>query len=225
MVTTQAKSSITMNIPFNIKQLGCHVDYQTTWEQMKDFTEQRTDTTADEFWILEHNPVYTLGLAGKEEHFLQKITNIPIIRTDRGGQVTYHGPGQIVIYVLIDLKRAGLSIRSLVERLELGIIAYLESVGVKANGNRDAPGVYVQGKKIASLGLKVRKGCTYHGISFNHDMDCTPFNSINVCGYSGLQVVQLSELIAVNADVVKEELAKFISKYVYDGRYEKKTNF
>ncbi len=206
-----------MNTPFIIKQLGNHVDYQTTWEQMKSFTEQRTDATADEFWVLEHDPVYTLGLAGKEEHFLQKITTIPIIRTDRGGQVTYHGPGQIVIYVLVDLKRAGLSIRSLVERLELGIIAYLNSIGINANGNRDAPGVYVNGKKIASLGLKVRQGCTYHGISFNYDMDCTPFNSINVCGYSGLQVVQLSDLVKVNANIVKSELVKFISKYIYNG--------
>ncbi|HLX54235.1 MAG TPA: lipoyl(octanoyl) transferase LipB [Aquella sp.] len=204
-----------MNIPFNIKQLGKHLDYQTTWEQMKDFTEQRTDATSDEFWILEHNPVYTLGLAGKEEHFLQKITNIPIIRTDRGGQVTYHGPGQIVIYVLLNLKRANLSIRTLVERLELGIIAYLKSLGIEANGNRDAPGVYIDGKKIASMGLKVRKGCTYHGISFNFDMDCTPFNAINVCGYSGLQVVQLSELIKVDAAKVKNELTRFIIERIY----------
>jgi len=204
-----------MNIPFHIKQLGKNVDYQTTWAQMKDFTEQRTDTTPDEFWVLEHNPVYTLGLAGKEEHFLQKITDIPIIRTDRGGQVTYHGPGQIVIYTLLNLKRANLSIRALVERLELGIIAYLKSIGITANGNRDAPGVYVDGKKIASMGLKVRKGCTYHGISFNFDMDTTPFDAINVCGYSGLQVVQLSELVTVDESVVKSILTQFIIESIY----------
>jgi lipoyl(octanoyl) transferase len=204
-----------MSIPFSIRQLGQNVDYQTTWQQMKEFTEQRSDSTADEFWVLEHNPVYTLGLAGREEHFLQKITNIPIIRTDRGGQVTYHGPGQIVIYILLNLKRANLSIRTLVERLESGIIGYLHSLGITANGNRDAPGVYVDGKKIASLGLKVRKGCTYHGISFNLDMDTTPFNAINVCGYTGLQVVGLSSLATVDADTVKQELTKFITGSIY----------
>ncbi|MCC2624935.1 MAG: octanoyltransferase [Burkholderiales bacterium] len=207
-----------MNIPFTIKQLGIHVDYQTTWAQMKDFTEQRIGTTPDEFWVLEHDPVYTLGLAGKEEHFLQKTNNIPIIRTDRGGQVTYHGPGQIVIYVLVDLKRAGLSIRSLVERLEQGIISYLESIGVQANGNRDAPGVYVNGRKIASLGLKVRKGCTYHGISFNYDMDCMPFNAINVCGYSGLKVVQLTDIVTADENAIKSELTRFIIENIYEKR-------
>jgi lipoyl(octanoyl) transferase len=204
-----------MNTLFTIKQLGQHIDYLSTWQQMKDFTEQRTDSTPDEFWVLEHDAVYTLGLAGREEHFLQKITNIPIIRTDRGGQVTYHGPGQIVIYVLINLKRANLSIRNLVERLENGIIEYLKSVGIHANSNKDAPGVYIDGKKIASLGLKVRKGCTYHGISFNFDMDTTPFNAINVCGYSGLQVVQLSQIININSEEVKQELTQFIIENIY----------
>lgn len=204
-----------MSIPYTIRQLGNHIDYQSTWQQMQDFTEQRIDTTPDEFWVLEHNPVYTLGLAGKEEHFLQKITDTPIIRTDRGGQVTYHGPGQIVIYVLVNLKRANLSIRALVERLELGIIAYLKHVGITANGNREAPGVYVDGKKIASMGLKVRKGCTYHGISFNFDMDTTPFDAINVCGYSGLRVIKLSQLVETEANIVKNELARFIIENIY----------
>lgn len=205
-----------MKIPFEIKQLGNNVDYLSTWQQMQQFTESRTPDTADEFWVLEHASVYTLGLAGKEEHFLEKVTNIPIIRTDRGGQVTYHGPGQIVIYVLVDLKRAGLSIRQLVEQLENGIIAYLHSLGINATGNREAPGVYIQGKKIASLGLKVRKSCTYHGISFNFAMDTTPFNSINVCGYSGLQVIQLKELAKVSSDTIKTELPKFIIKNIYN---------
>jgi len=141
-----------LNIPFTIKELGT-ADYQSTWQQMKEFTEARSENTPDEFWQLQHNPVFTLGLAGKHEHFLQKITGIPIIRTDRGGQVTYHGPGQIIIYTLIDLKRAKLSIRELVERLEQGIINYLASLGITASSNRLAPGVYVSGKKIASLGL------------------------------------------------------------------------
>lgn len=204
-----------MNIPFEIKQLG-RLSYQDTWEKMKAFTDTRTADTPDEFWVLEHDPVYTLGLSGREEHFLKKVMDIPIIKTDRGGQVTYHGPGQIVIYILLDLKRANLSIRCLVEKLEQGIIKYLNSVGIQANGNREAPGVYIKGKKIASLGLKVRKSCTYHGISFNLEMDTTPFNYINVCGYSGLQVIQLSDLIKPNANIVKIQLAQFITNEIYN---------
>ena len=203
-----------LNIPFTIKELGT-ADYQSTWQQMKEFTEARSENTPDEFWQLQHNPVFTLGLAGKHEHFLQKITGIPIIRTDRGGQVTYHGPGQIIIYTLIDLKRAKLSIRELVERLEQGIINYLASLGITASSNRLAPGVYVSGKKIASLGLKVRKGCTYHGISFNVDMDTTPFSYINVCGHEGLQVVQLSELTKVDINKVGQALIKYIIDEIY----------
>lgn len=205
-----------MNIPFKIKHLGQHIDYQLTWQQMQEFTEHRVDATADEFWVLEHDPVYTLGLAGRMEHFLQKVADIPIIHTDRGGQVTYHGPGQIIIYVLLNLRRVNLSIRALVERLESGIIEYLASVGITATGDRSAPGVYIQGKKIASLGLKVRKGSTYHGISFNFAMDTKPFAAINVCGYSGLQVIQLSELATIDADVVKNELSQSIIKNIYN---------
>lgn len=171
------------------------VDYQTIWQDMKDFTETRDETTNDELWILEHDPVFTLGLAGKKEHLLFTNHAIPIVQCDRGGQVTYHGPGQLIIYTLIDLKRANLSIRQLVERLENGVIDYLKSLNINANSNRDAPGVYINGKKIASLGLKVRKGCTYHGLSFNIAMDLTPFNYINVCGYSELKVTQLNNYI------------------------------
>ncbi len=173
-----------MSNSYIIKPLGL-VDYQTSWDLMKQFTETRDANTLDEFWILQHKPVFTLGLAGKEEHLLFKDHDIPVIRVDRGGQVTYHGPGQIVIYTLIDLKRNSLSIRDLVERLEQGIISYLANNNIIANGDRCAPGVYVEGKKIASIGLKVRKNCTYHGISFNASMDTTPFSYINVCGYSG----------------------------------------
>lgn len=203
-----------MSIPFEIKYLGI-TDYHNTWEQMKAFTETRTSNTMDEFWVLEHNPVYTLGLAGREEHFLQKITSIPIIKTDRGGQVTYHGPGQIIIYILVDLKRANLSIRQLVERLEQGVIDFLNSLGIKANGNREAPGVYIENKKIASLGLKVRKNGTYHGVSFNYDMDTTPFNYINVCGYSGLKVIKLSELVEISKEKANQELVKSITRAIY----------
>lgn len=197
-----------------IKPLGL-IDYQTTWDDMKQFTECRTPDSLDEYWVLQHKPVFTLGLAGKEEHILFKDHNIPIIRVDRGGQVTYHGPGQIVIYTLVDLKKNHLSIRDLVERLEQGIINYLASLGIVANGDRCAPGVYVEGKKIASIGLKVRKNCTYHGISFNAAMDTTPFNYINVCGYSGLKVVQLQDLIKLdNLENEANKLAKYIAMAV-----------
>lgn len=201
--------------PYIIKNLP-QVTFESTWQEMKDFTENRTEDTPDEFWVLEHDPVFTLGLAGLESHILFKDHNIPIIKTDRGGQVTYHGPGQIVIYTLIDLKRINLSIRCLVEKLEQGIIEYLQSQGINANGDRNAPGVYINGKKIASLGLKVRKGSTYHGISFNYNLDPTPFTYINVCGYKGLQVITLEELIKnSNINQVKQELVQAIINKVY----------
>ncbi len=207
-----------MNHPI-IKKLG-HTDYQQCWTAMKHFTESRNLNTNDELWIVEHDPVFTLGLAGKEEHILIKEHDIPIIRTDRGGQVTYHGPGQIVIYILLDIKRLGISIRSLVERIEQGIINCLNDYGIKANGDRDAPGVYVKGKKIASLGLKIRKGCSYHGLSFNFSLDKTPFSYINPCGYSGLQVVNLLELNnGLNQErriEVENKLTQALIKAIYE---------
>lgn len=200
----------------SIKNLG-KVDYLQCWQQMKDFTEQRTVDTPDELWIVEHDPVFTLGLAGKEEHILIKNHSIPIIRTDRGGQVTYHGPRQIVIYLLIDIKRQGLGIRELVTRIEQGVIDYLASFGIEANGDRDAPGVYVAGKKIASLGLKIRKGCSYHGLAFNFDIDKTPFGYINPCGYAGLQIVNLCELTTLASDMSTEsaKLAQQVSDCIH----------
>jgi len=166
-------------------------------------------------WFVEHPPVYTAGTSSKKEELLDK-NKFPVYETGRGGKYTYHGPGQIVIYTLINLKRSKLSIRDLVECLELGIINYLASLGIKANGDRCAPGVYVEGKKIASLGLKVRKGCTYHGISFNAAMDTTPFNYINVCGYSGLKVVQLNELYKFdNLQTIANSLANAVATEVY----------
>ncbi len=202
-------------IPHTIHNLGL-LDFQESWTKMKIFTENRTPDSPDQYWVLEHHPVFTLGLSGKEEHFLFRQHNIPIIHTDRGGQVTYHGPGQIIIYVMVDLKRSKLSIRDLVMRLEQGIIDYLANNGITANGDRCAPGVYIAGKKIASLGLKVRKGCTYHGISFNANMDITPFNYINVCGYSGLKVVQLWELFQFSdLNSIKNALVNSIITAVY----------
>ena len=203
-----------MNAPL-VKNLG-KVDYLSCWQAMKDFTESRTTDTPDELWIVEHDPVFTLGLAGKEEHILIKNHSIPIIRTDRGGQVTYHGPRQIIIYLLIDIKRRNLGIRELVTRIENGIIAYLAKYGISANGDREAPGVYVAGKKIASLGLKIRKGCSYHGLAFNFDIDKTPFNYINPCGYAGLQIINLSELTTAinNMSSESQQLAQYVSNSI-----------
>ncbi len=201
----------------SIKDLGL-IDYQNTWKSMQEFTEQRDINTPDEFWMLQHNPVFTLGLAGKAEHILRHDHHIPIVHCDRGGQVTYHGPGQLIIYTLVDLKRSHLSIREFVQRLENGIIAYLNSLGINANGDRCAPGVYVNQQKIASLGLKVRKNCTYHGISFNINMDTSPFNYINVCGYSGLSVTQLSQLTQeenINCSTVAPKVIEYLLTSLY----------
>lgn len=197
--------------PAIIKFIG-KIGYHECWEQMKNFTEQRDADTPDELWIVEHDPVFTLGLAGKEEHILVKDHGIPIIRSDRGGQVTYHGTQQIIVYILIDIKRLDFSIRELVTRIENGVINYLANLGITANGDRDAPGVYVAGKKIASLGLKIRKGCSYHGLSFNFNLDKTPFNYINPCGYSGLQVVNLSELVTTQQKLDMNNEAKQLAQ-------------
>jgi lipoyl(octanoyl) transferase len=184
-----------------IKNFFCE-DYLNTWQEMKTFTDNRNSETEDELWIGEHPPVFTLGLAGLQEHILEHSHGIPIVRTDRGGQVTYHAPGQIIIYCLLDLQRLKLSIRELVEKLELGIINFLAYYKIEAHGNRKAPGVYVNNQKIASLGLKVRKGCTYHGLSFNYNMNLAPFEYINVCGYKGLEVTQFVDLVK-NTNIAK----------------------
>jgi lipoyl(octanoyl) transferase len=176
-----------------LKDLGC-VEYVPTWHAMQRFTEERDAGTPDEIWFLEHPPVFTLGLAGKLEHVLTP-GNIPVLQIDRGGQVTYHGPGQLVVYPLIDLRRLGLGVRALVEAIENSVIATLNDFGIDAVSNREAPGVYThEGRKLASLGLRVRHGCSYHGLAFNIAMDLEPFSRINPCGYSGLQMCQVSEL-------------------------------
>lgn len=168
-------------------------DYRDVWEKMQDFTDRRSQQTPDNFWVVEHPPVFTLGQAGKTEHLLAP-GDIPIIKVDRGGQVTYHGPGQLVVYVLIDLKRHQLGVRQLVSALEHAIIGLLASHRIEATRRDDAPGVYVDGAKIASLGLKIRKGCSYHGLALNVAMDLEPFSRINPCGYEGLAVTQLRDL-------------------------------
>ncbi len=176
-----------------VRQLG-EVDYQNTWQKMQDFTNTRGPDTVDEFWFLQHPSVYTLGKNGKPEHVLN-AADVPVINSDRGGQVTYHGPGQIVVYTLLDLNRLKIGVRQLVTVLEQSIIDLLADYGVSSNARRDAPGVYVNNAKIAALGLRVRKGCSFHGLALNVDMDLEPFSRINPCGYEGLEVTQLKNLL------------------------------
>ncbi len=175
-----------------IKHLGL-VEYIPTWKAMEQFTLERGPETPDEIWFLEHPPVFTLGLAGKMEHVLVP-GDIPVVHIDRGGQVTYHGPGQLVVYPLLDLRRLKLGVRELVEALENSVIDTLALYGIHARGRRDAPGVYVDARKVCSIGIRVRRGCTYHGIAFNVAMDLEPFTRINPCGYEGLEMTQVSAL-------------------------------
>ena len=175
-----------------IRNLGLQ-DYDITWQAMQRFTQERNTFSNDELWIVEHPPVYTLGLNGKREHLLT-IGNIPVINSDRGGQVTYHGPGQVIIYVLLDIKRLNLGVRQLVTLLEQAMIGVLFQYDIVAVAKLDAPGVYVNDKKIGSIGLRIKKNCSYHGLSLNNDMDLSPFDDINTCGYSDLKVTQLSDL-------------------------------
>jgi lipoyl(octanoyl) transferase len=172
--------------------------YEPTWRAMQAFTSARDADTPDEIWLTEHPPVYTVGLAGRPQHLPRTASAIPVVHTDRGGQITYHGPGQVVAYTLVDLKRLGLGVREYVRRLESAIIDVLADEGIAAYGKVDAPGVYVrrvEGEaKIAALGLKVRNGCTYHGVAVNVDMDLSPFAAIDPCGYAGLAVTQLRDL-------------------------------
>ena len=168
-------------------------DYTSTWKEMVSFTENRNIDTPDELWMLEHNSVFTQGLSGKPEHLL-KATQIPIIQSDRGGQITYHAPGQLIIYCLIDIKRLGIGIKKIVSIIEQSLIEFLSTYDIKAHTLTGAPGVYVNGSKIAALGLKVKQGRTYHGLSLNIDMDLSPYKLINPCGYSDLKVTQMCNL-------------------------------
>ena len=179
--------------PFTVRHLGT-ADYESAWHRMRDFTLARTADTPDELWLVEHPPVYTLGIAAKPEHLPRIDNGIPIVRSDRGGQITYHGPGQVVVYTLLDLRRRQIGVRALVRTLERAVIELLAEHGVSAAGREDAPGVYVDGSKVAALGLRIRNGCTYHGLSLNVDMDLSPFDAINPCGYPGLRVTQTRDL-------------------------------
>ncbi len=182
-----------MLYPLIVKRLGI-TDYETTWRAMQQFTATRTADTADELWLTEHTPVYTLGLNRKNVSLPQR-DDIPLVLTDRGGKITYHGPGQIVVYVLLDLTRHALNIRSLVNKLEDSIIALLAQHQITAVAKADAPGVYVNGAKIASLGLRIKNNCCYHGLSLNVNMDLSPFSAIDPCGYRGLEVTQTQDLV------------------------------
>ncbi|MGH8282969.1 MAG: lipoyl(octanoyl) transferase LipB [Gammaproteobacteria bacterium] len=176
-----------------LRDLGC-VAYEPTWRAMQAFTDRREASTRDEIWFLEHPPVFTLGLAGKIEHVLAP-GDIPVIHIDRGGQVTYHAPGQLVVYPLIDLRRLKLGVRALVEAIENSVMDTLTEFGIRSVSKREAPGVYTpDGRKLASLGLRVRRGCCYHGLAFNVAMDLEPFSRINPCGYAGLEMTQVKDL-------------------------------
>jgi lipoyl(octanoyl) transferase len=175
-----------------VRHLG-KVEYERTWHEMQSFTDSRSADTPDEIWYVQHDPVFTLGRNGKQEHLLD-TGDIPVIQVDRGGQVTYHGPGQLVVYPLLDLTRLQLGVQSLVRMLEQTVIDLLAGHGITATRRDKAPGVYVDDRKIAALGLRVRRGCCFHGLSLNVDMDLAPFSMINPCGYPGMQVTQLADL-------------------------------
>lgn len=179
---------------FAVRQMGLR-DYETVWREMQHFTDTRTADTADEIWLLEHPPVFTLGLNGKPEHILDP-GDIPIVKCDRGGQVTYHGPGQLIVYLLLDLRRRELGVKTLVHKIEQAIIDLLLESGINGQRREGAPGIYIDEKKIAALGLRVRRGCCYHGLSLNVDMELEPFSRINPCGFEGLVTDQLRHHIS-----------------------------
>ena len=184
-----------MTVPggLRVRRLG-RVNYEPTWQAMREFTAARTPQTPDELWEVEHPPVYTVGVAGRAEHLPRVDNGIPVVRTDRGGQITYHGPGQAVVYTLVDLQRRGTGVRAFVRLLENAVIDLLAAFGVPAQGREDAPGVYVAGAKIAALGLRIRHGRCYHGLAVNVDMDLAPFSVIDPCGYPDLAVTSFRDL-------------------------------
>jgi len=203
-------------MPIVVRHLG-EAGYHDTWQKMQDFTNSRQSGTPDELWFLQHPPVYTLGKNARPEHILN-AADIPVVESDRGGQVTYHGPGQVVVYTLLDLSRLKLGVRELVTTLEQTIIELLAGYDVLARAKREAPGVYVKDAKIAALGLRVRKGCSFHGLALNVDMDLEPFSRINPCGYEGLEVTQLKNLVSdIDIGSVTDDLQqRLISQFSYE---------
>jgi len=208
-----------MTLPMlQVRRLGL-MDYEPVWHAMQKFTDERDQDTPDELWLVEHPPVFTQGQAGKAEHILAP-GDIPVIQVDRGGQVTYHGPGQIVAYPLVDISRSGLGVRALVRGIEQVILDVLDSYAVAAELQPGAPGVYVDGVKIASLGLRIRRGRSFHGLAFNIDMDLEPFQRINPCGFQGLQVTNLSAFADVTMSEVEDRLIDGMSTLLgYNGRF------
>jgi len=201
-----------------VRRLGL-MGYEPVWRAMQAFTDQRDENTPDELWVVEHLPVFTQGQAGRAEHILAP-GDIPVIQVDRGGQVTYHGPGQIVAYPLIDIGRSDMGVRDLVTGIEQAIIDVLKSYGVDSQLMDGAPGVYIDGVKIASLGLRIRKGKSFHGLSFNVDMDLEPFQRINPCGFQGLQVTNLAALAEVSMTDVEDRLIASLSQVLgYNNRF------
>lgn len=187
------------------------MDYQTVWRAMQSYTDNRDKNSEDEIWLVEHPAVFTQGQAGKEEHLLMP-GDIPVVKVDRGGQVTYHGPGQLVAYVLLDIRRLKIGVRQLVTHIENAIIATMDAIGITATAKPDAPGVYVDDKKVASLGLRIRKGCSFHGLALNIDMDLAPFLRINPCGYAGLEMTQCKDLVAdCNYQDIEQQLVTHLS--------------
>ena len=196
--------------PLIVRQLGLQ-DYQEIWYKMQDFTDNRNAETIDEVWLVEHYPVFTQGQAGKPEHLLQSGA-IPLVQSDRGGQITYHGPGQQVMYVLIDIRRhQNLNVRQLVTALEQSVVRTLADYAIEGYSKVDAPGVYIDGKKICSLGLRIRKGCSFHGLAFNINMDLQPFHYINPCGYAGLEMCQLADFIGREEAVLDKVSPKLVN--------------
>lgn len=222
-VTAQSPVIATPPVPagrasgnLTIQRLGL-VDYEPTWQRMKSLTLQRTPDEHDQLWLLQHPPVYTLGLAARATHLPRTPNHIPVVKSDRGGQITYHGPGQIVVYTLVDLRRLGIGVRQFVRRLEQSVIELLKQYGIAASGREQAPGVYVGETKIASLGLRIRNGCSYHGLSLNVDMDLAPFADIDPCGFPGLRVGQLRDLgIDDDLDTLGEKLLASLQVNLWD---------
>ena len=205
---------INLQPPLLVRKKPGLSDYVPVWHAMRDFTRERNETTPDEVWLVQHPPVFTLGLAGKREHLIAP-SSIPLVQVDRGGQITYHGPGQIVLYLLLDLRRHHLSVKQLVTLMEQSLIDLLARQGISAERQAGAPGIYVRGEKIASLGLRIQKGCCYHGLALNVDLDLTPFQFINPCGYAGLAVTRTADLgIEAPLETLERSLVEHLATHI-----------
>jgi lipoyl(octanoyl) transferase len=202
-----------------VKRLGV-ADYEVTWHAMREFTRERTADTPDEIWLLQHPPVFTVGVAGRSEHLPRSAQAIPVIQVDRGGQITYHGPGQWIAYCLLDMRRLGISVRTAIGRLEQAVIDLARDHSIQATRRDKAPGVYVDGAKLAALGMRVRNGCTYHGLALNVNMDLAPFDLIDPCGYPGLTVTDLHRLgVTDSMDALGEELLQHLTRQFGRGKH------